>query len=38
MKKEKGLSYSEVLQNNNYIVGLCFTMKFNTPTIIVIVE
>ena len=34
MKQGKGLSYSEVLQNDNYSVGLCVIMKFNTPIII----
>ena len=37
MKQGKGLSYSEVLQNDNYSVGLCVAMKFSTPIIIVMV-
>ena len=37
MKQGKGLSYSEVLQNDNYSNGLCVTMKFSTPIIIVMV-
>ena len=37
MKQGKGLSYSEVLQNDNYSIGLCVTMEFSTPIIIVMV-
>ena len=37
MKQGKGLSYSEVLQNDNYSIGLFVAMKFITPIIIVMV-
>ena len=38
MKQGKGLSYSEVLQNDNYSIGLCVAMKFSTPIIILMVD
>ena len=37
MKQGKGLLYSEVLQNDNYSNGLCVTMEFITPIIILMV-
>ena len=38
MRQGKGLPYSEVLQNDNYSIGLCVTMKFSMPIILVMVE
>ena len=36
--RERIVIYSEVLQNDNYSIGLCVAMKFSTPIIIVMVE